>query len=97
MPTPYARATQEAPPVGSFGAKLLRSISLVAVAAAVTFLFLGAALAQQSTLSVGLEPPVQLDPAFASSGAEIAVLNSVYDYLVDVDANNEIQPRLATE
>jgi peptide/nickel transport system substrate-binding protein len=38
---------------------------------------------------------VQLDPAFASSDAEIAILNAVYDYLIDVDENNRLQPRLA--
>jgi peptide/nickel transport system substrate-binding protein len=43
-----------------------------------------------------MEIPVQLDPAFASSDVEIAILNAVYDYLVDVDAANQIQPRLAT-
>jgi peptide/nickel transport system substrate-binding protein len=52
---------------------------------------------EPGTLSVGLEIPVQLDPAFASSDAEIAILNAVYDYLVDIDAANNIQPRLATE
>jgi len=56
---------------------------------------LGAVFAQQGTLRVGTEIPVQLDPAFASSDAEIAVLNAVYDYLVDVDAGNNIVPRLA--
>ena len=48
------------------------------------------------TLRVGMEIPVQLDPAFASSDSEISVLNAVYDYLVDVDADNNIRPRLAT-
>ncbi len=49
------------------------------------------------TLRVAMEIPVQLDPAFASSDVEIAILNAVYDYLVDIDANNEVQPRLATD
>jgi peptide/nickel transport system substrate-binding protein len=52
---------------------------------------------QPGTLRVGIEIPVQLDPAFASSDAEIAILNAVYDYLVDIDAANNIQPRLATD
>lgn len=56
-----------------------------------------AATAVQDTLRVGMEIPVQLDPAFASSDVEIAILNAVYDYLVDIDAANEIQPRLATD
>jgi len=48
-------------------------------------------------LRVASEIPVQLDPAFASSDAEILILNHVYDYLVDVDAGNNIIPRLARE
>ena len=44
-----------------------------------------------------MEIPVQLDPASASSDAELAILNAVYDYLVDVDHENKLQPRLATE
>ncbi len=57
--------------------------------------FVGTALAQQGRLRAGFEIPVQLDPTFASSDAEIAVLNAVYDYLVDVDENNNVVPRLA--
>jgi peptide/nickel transport system substrate-binding protein len=58
----------------------------------------GSALAQpEGSIRVGLEPVVRLDPAFASSDSEIAVLNAVYDYLVDIDADNEIIPRLARE
>ncbi len=69
---------------------------LAALAAA---LLVSGALAQSApsgTLRVGMGSPAKLDPAYASSDAEIAVLNAVYDYLVDVDANNNIQPRLAT-
>jgi peptide/nickel transport system substrate-binding protein len=43
-----------------------------------------------------MDIPVQLDPAFASSDSEIAILNAVYDYLIDVDHENRLQPRLAT-
>ncbi len=56
-----------------------------------------AAQSQSSILRVATEIPVQLDPASASSDAEIAILNAVYDYLVDVDHENKLQPRLATE
>jgi peptide/nickel transport system substrate-binding protein len=49
------------------------------------------------TLRVGSEIPVNLDPASSSTDAEILILHSVYDYLVDIDSANEIQPRLATE
>jgi ABC-type transport system substrate-binding protein len=37
----------------------------------------------QGALRAALDAPVKLDPAFASSGGEIAILNTVYDYLVD--------------
>lgn len=56
----------------------------------------GAGAAPEGTLRVALDIPVQLDPAFASSDAEFTILNAVYDYLVDVDAQNRLQPRLAT-
>ena len=72
---------------------------LLVVAALMSLLVVGGALAQSGpsgTLKVGMESPAKLDPAYASSDAEIAVLNAAYDYLVDVDANNNIQPRLAT-
>lgn len=51
--------------------------------------------AADTTLRVAWAIPVQLDPAFASADGEIAILNAVYDYLVDVDAQSAIQPRLA--
>lgn len=93
MSTPYARATQAAPPVRSTRASPWRLGA--AVLAAVALSFVGVAAAQSGALRVALEPPVRLDPAFASSDAEIAVVNAVYDYLVDVDVDNRIQPRLA--
>lgn len=68
----------------------------LAAAIAVLGFIAGPVFAQQGTLRVGIDIPVQLDPALASTDAEIAVLNNVYDYLVDVDAANDIQPRLAT-
>jgi peptide/nickel transport system substrate-binding protein len=54
-----------------------------------------AAAGPRGALRVAMDIPVQLDPAFASSDAEIAILNAVYDYLIDVDENNRVQPRLA--
>lgn len=50
-----------------------------------------------ATLRVATEIPMQLDPALASSDAEILILHSIYDYLVDINARNEIVPRLARE
>ena len=52
---------------------------------------------RQGTLRVAWDIPVQLDPANASSDSEISILNAVYDYLVDIDATSQIQPRLATK
>jgi peptide/nickel transport system substrate-binding protein len=52
--------------------------------------------ANPSELRIGYDRIEQTDPALISSDAEVSVANAVYDYLVDVDANNEIQPRLAT-
>jgi peptide/nickel transport system substrate-binding protein len=49
------------------------------------------------TLRVTAFPVAQTDPAYISSDAEVLIANHVYDYLVDVDANNDIVPRLATD
>ncbi|MBA2668536.1 MAG: ABC transporter substrate-binding protein [Trueperaceae bacterium] len=98
MPTPYARASQAAPPsdCSRVPRTLGSALAVTVLVAVTTFLaFAGIAVGQGSTFRVALEPPAQLDPAFASSDAEIAVLNAVYDYLVDVDGDNEIVPRLA--
>jgi len=52
---------------------------------------------RQGTLRVSAFPIAQTDPAQISSDAEVLIANHVYDYLVDVNAENEIVPRLATE
>jgi peptide/nickel transport system substrate-binding protein len=51
---------------------------------------------QAGVLRVAMQPIVQADPAFISSDAEVLVANHVYDYLIDIDPDNNIQPRLAT-
>ncbi len=58
----------------------------------------GAAPADErtGTLRVSAEAIVATDPALISSDSEVMVANAVYDYLVDVDAENQIEPRLAT-
>jgi len=48
-------------------------------------------------LRVAMQAPVQTDPALISSDTEVMIANAVYDYLVDVDAKSQIQPRLATK
>lgn len=52
---------------------------------------------REGVLRVTAFPIAQTDPALISSDAEVLIASQVYDYLVDVDANNEIQPRLATD
>jgi peptide/nickel transport system substrate-binding protein len=51
----------------------------------------------QGILRVSAIPIAQTDPSLISSDSEVLIANHVYDYLVDVDAENEIQPRLATD
>ncbi|MDH5506535.1 MAG: ABC transporter substrate-binding protein [Anaerolineae bacterium] len=50
----------------------------------------------EGTLRIGMQPILATDPATISSDAEVLVASSVYDYLVDVDAQSNIVPRLAT-
>ncbi|MCO6453355.1 MAG: ABC transporter substrate-binding protein [Caldilineales bacterium] len=55
----------------------------------------GTAPAPEGLLRVAMDIPVQLDPAFVSSDTEVAIINAVYDYLIDIAPNNDISPRLA--
>jgi peptide/nickel transport system substrate-binding protein len=50
----------------------------------------------KGTLRVAFQPIVQTDPALISSDAEVFVANAVFDYLVDIDAQSNPVPRLAT-
>lgn len=52
---------------------------------------------EPTALRVAFEQIVQTDPAEISSDSEVAVANAVYDYLVDVNAANQIEPRLAQD
>ncbi len=49
------------------------------------------------TFRVAMQPPTRIDPAIIDSDSEIAIANAVYDYLIDVDASNAIQYRLAKQ
>jgi peptide/nickel transport system substrate-binding protein len=53
--------------------------------------------ARGGTLRMSAFPIAQTDPAFISSDPEVLIAAHVYDYLIDIDAGNEIQPRLATD
>lgn len=52
---------------------------------------------REGVLRVAMQPIVQTDPAFISSDSEVLVANHVYDYLVDIDAQSNPVPRLATD
>ncbi len=49
------------------------------------------------TLRVATQPIVNTDPIAISSDSEVLVANNVYDYLIDIDPQSNIIPRLATE
>ena len=49
----------------------------------------------EGALRVAMQSLVQTDPALISSDTEVLVASHVYDYLVDVDPQNNIIPRLA--
>lgn len=81
----------------SAGATALAACGGTAPASAPTAVPAPSGSGPSGRLRVASEVPVQLDPAFASSDAEILILNHVYDYLVDIDAGNNVIPRLARE
>jgi peptide/nickel transport system substrate-binding protein len=56
-----------------------------------------AASGREGVLRVAMQPIGQTDPALISSDSEVLVANHVYDYLVDIDAQSNPVPRLATE
>ncbi len=47
------------------------------------------------TLRVAWQRPVTLDPANLSADSEVALVNAVYDYLLDSNAQAQLEPRLA--
>lgn len=46
-------------------------------------------------LRVAWEQPVTLDPSNLSSDSEVALVNAIYDYLLDTNASAQLVPRLA--
>ena len=46
---------------------------------------------------IGIQPIAQTDPALISSDSEVLIANQVFDYLIDIDENNQVVPRLATD
>ncbi len=49
-----------------------------------------------NTLRIAFLTPATFDPRSASGDSEIAVLNAVYDYLIDTDTAANLVPRLAS-
>ncbi|MDX1662861.1 MAG: ABC transporter substrate-binding protein [Candidatus Promineifilaceae bacterium] len=52
---------------------------------------------RDGVLRVAMQPLVQTDPGFISSDSEVLIASHVYDYLVDIDAQSNPIPRLATD
>ena len=52
--------------------------------------------AQDNTLRIAWLTPAILDPRNASGDSEIAILNALYDYLIETDAAANLVPRLAS-
>lgn len=52
---------------------------------------------EDNVFRVAMQPIVQTDPALISSDSEVLVANHVYDYLVDIDPQSNLIPRLATD
>lgn len=51
----------------------------------------------QDVVRLGIQPIAQTDPALISSDSEVLIANQIYDYLVDIDPQNRITPRLAKD
>ena len=52
--------------------------------------------AQDNSLRIAWLTPATLDPRSASGDSEIAILNALYDYLIETDAAANLAPRLAS-
>jgi peptide/nickel transport system substrate-binding protein len=55
----------------------------------------GLAAERTGTIRVAWEAVKKLDPAFVSTDSEIAFINAVYDYLIDLTTTDALAPRLA--
>ena len=73
------------------------SLSMVIAASLTLAACASAAPEPVGVIRVGMQPMVQTDPAFISSDTEVLFANHVYDYLVDVNPQNQVVPRLAAE
>jgi peptide/nickel transport system substrate-binding protein len=70
----------------------LLAVVLLSVAA------LGPTAAQDGgVLRVGMNAPIQIDPALQVNDPETALNRAIYDFLVDINADNEVVPNLASD
>ena len=72
-------------------------VSRIATLLALTLLLVAGATvsAQSGTLRVGINAPVQLDPALGSADSEIMFNRNLYDYLVEILPDGNLAPNLA--
>lgn len=73
--------------------------ALIAMAAVLLLLLTATfgVAAQESTLIVGTNAPVNLEPASGSNDPEILFNRMLYDYLIDLKPDGSLAPNLATE
>ena len=94
-------SNQSKPPASDVSRREFLNIFAAGAAAAVgtvTLAPLGniASAQDSSALSMAWLTPATFDPRSASGDSEIAVLNAVYDYLIETDAAANLVPRLAS-
>lgn len=71
-------------------------LSRVAIFVLIALLLVGVTVtAQGSTLRVGINAPVQLDPALGSADSEIMFNRALYDYLIEILPDGNLAPNLA--
>ncbi len=75
-----------------------RLIMAIVVSLMLSVIVVGPAAAQDGgTLRVGLNAPIQLDPALQSNDPEAAFNRAIYDFLVEINASNDVVPNLASD
>ncbi|MEO0562985.1 MAG: ABC transporter substrate-binding protein [Chloroflexota bacterium] len=57
----------------------------------------GVGAQDDATFRVGVNAPVQLDPALGTNDPEVLFNRQIYDYLIDIDADGNLVPQLASE
>lgn len=74
-----------------------RVLALVMLAALLLGMFASVSAQAETTLRVGMEVPVVLDPAQGSNDPETAFNRAIRDYLIEVRPDSSIAPNLASE